>query len=118
MQISSNGGQDWTTITPVGGYPGTFNNTNSNACGLPNNSGAFTGTAAANLNWALAQFDLAAYAGQSVQLRWRFSTDGGLTDQGWWIDDIRVSHAQVPGMCMSGVDLIFANGFEAAAAAQ
>ena len=118
VQISANGGQDWTTITPIGGYPGTFNNNNTNACGFPNNSGAFTGTAAANLNWSLAQFDLAAYAGQAIQLRWRFSTDGGLTDQGWWIDDIRVSHAQVPGMCMSGVDLIFANGFEAAAAAQ
>ncbi|SFN11055.1 choice-of-anchor B family protein [Dokdonella immobilis] len=114
VQISTNGGQDWTTITPVGGYPGTFNGNNTNACGFPNNSGAFTGTAAANLSWSPKQFDLAAYAGQAIQLRWRFSTDGGVTDQGWWIDDIRVSHAQVPGSCSSGVDLIFADGFEAA----
>ena len=109
VQISTDGGSAWTTLTPIGGYPSTLTNT-GNACGFALNSGAFTGT---NLNWSEKQIDLAAYAGQSVQLRFRFGTDGGLTQEGWWIDDIRISHAQVPGICQSSNDGIFAHGFEA-----
>jgi choice-of-anchor B domain-containing protein len=112
VQISTNGGQDWTTIAPIGGYPNTFNNNNGNACGFANGSGAYSSSNSVNLNWSLQQFDLAAYSGQNVMLRWSFSTDQNLTVDGWWIDDIRVTHAQVPGMCMSGNDLIFVNGFE------
>lgn len=112
VQISSNGGQDWSTIAPIGGYPASFNGNNTNACGLPTNSGNYSGTNAANLDWSAQQFDLSAYSGQTIQLRWRFSTDGGVTADGWWIDDIRITHAQVPGMCMSSNDVIFVDGFE------
>ncbi len=46
---------------------------------------------------------LAAYAGQSVKLRWRISTDGGLTRSGWWVDDIAITNAVLPGVCAAGV---------------
>jgi choice-of-anchor B domain-containing protein len=108
VQISTNGGQAWTTLAPVGGYPSTMTHTN-NACNFPLNSGAFTGTA---LTWSQKQINLAAYAGQSVQLRWQFGTDTSQTAEGWWIDDIRVTHVQVSGMCMSSNDVIFTNGFD------
>lgn len=108
VQISTDGGQVWTTLVPNGGYPSTLAHT-GNACGIPLNSGAFTGT---NLNWSQQQIDLGAYAGQTVNLRWRFGTDGGQIAEGWWIDDIRVTHAQVPGQCTSTNDSIFVNGFE------
>jgi hypothetical protein len=108
VQISSDGGSVWTTLTPIGGYPATLTNS-GNACGFPLNSGAFTGT---NLTWTQKQIDLAAYAGQAVQLRFRFGTDGGVTEAGWWIDDIRISHAQVPGICQSSNGEIFFDGFE------
>jgi choice-of-anchor B domain-containing protein len=108
VQISTNGGQSWATLTPSGGYPSTLTHT-GNACGLPLNSGAFTGTA---LTWSQKQIDLSAYAGQSVQLRWQFGTDTSQTAEGWWIDDIRVTHVQVPGMCMSSNDVIYVNGFD------
>jgi hypothetical protein len=29
-------------------------------------------------------------AGQSVRFRWRQSTDGSVTDLGWFIDDVRI----------------------------
>jgi hypothetical protein len=45
---------------------------------------------------------LAAYAGQSVKLRWRFGTDGGATAKGWWIDDIAITNAVLPGVCSAG----------------
>ncbi|MEO8461499.1 MAG: hypothetical protein ABI451_13300, partial [Dokdonella sp.] len=106
VQISTNDGSTWTTITPAGGYPSTFTHT-GNACGLALNSGAYTGT---NLNWTHPQFDLTSYAGQTIRLRWQFATDGGLQQGGWWIDDLRVTHAQVPGSC--SIDAIFKGGFE------
>ena len=38
--------------------------------------------------------DLSAYAGQSVQLRWRLGTDRSLSREGWYVDDIRVQACQ------------------------
>jgi choice-of-anchor B domain-containing protein len=108
VQASTDGGSTWMTLTPLGGYPSTLTSS-ENACGFPAGSGAFTGT---NLAWTQKQIDLAPYAGQSIQLRFRFGTDSGVVAQGWWIDDIRVSHAQVAGICAATNDLIFASGFD------
>ncbi len=106
VQISNNGGP-WQTITPIGGYPAVMNNQNStDACGFANGQPAFTGT---DLDWESYRFDLSAFSGQ-IQLRWQFSTDGGATDQGWWLDDVTISHVQVGGACSS--EELFENGFE------
>ena len=59
--------------------------------------------------------DLAAYAGQSVKLRWLYRTDSEQARAGWFVDDIALTHAQVPGLCTTTGELIFRNGFEAAA---
>src|SRR5690606_15794712 len=32
--------------------------------------------------------DLSAYAGQSVQLRWRLGTDSSFGREGWYVDDV------------------------------
>jgi hypothetical protein len=45
---------------------------------------------------------LAAYAGQTVKLRFRFSSDGGVTGKGWWVDDIAITNAVIPGTCTAG----------------
>ena len=106
VQISNNGGP-WQTITPVGGYPSVMNNQNStDACGYPNGQPAFTGS---NLTWTNYSFDLSGFSGQ-IQIRWQFSTDGAATDQGWWVDDVSISHVQVGGICSSAE--LFENGFE------
>jgi choice-of-anchor B domain-containing protein len=108
VQISTDGGTNWTTLTPAGGYPGTIQHT-GNACSFAIGTGAYTGT---DLNWREQSIDLAAYAGQTVEIRWLFGTDTAQTAEGWWIDDLRLHHAQVPGVCVAGDELIFANGFE------
>jgi Zinc carboxypeptidase len=46
---------------------------------------------------------LAAFAGKSVKLRWRFSSDAGVTGQGWWVDDVSITNAVIPGTCSAGV---------------
>lgn len=108
VQISDDDGASWQTITPLGGYPGTIAHDN-NACDFPIGMGAYTGT---DLNWSEQQFDLGTYAGETVTVRWVFGTDTAQTDAGWWLDDVTVGHAQVPGQCMAGGDVVFANGFE------
>jgi choice-of-anchor B domain-containing protein len=107
VQISTDGGDSWQVITPTGGYPAAMNASNSDdACGFPNGQPAFTGTA---LNWTPYAFDLSAYSGE-ILLRFLFSTDEQGEAQGWWVDEIAVSHVQVPGSCRS--DRMFEDGFE------
>jgi choice-of-anchor B domain-containing protein len=109
VQISTDGGNNWQVITPTGGYPSAMNNANSSdACGFPNGQPAFTGS---DLAWKPVTFNLSAFSG-TVQVRWLFSSDGNTGGQGWWIDDVTVSHVQVPGVCSSNSDTLFVSGFE------
>ena len=41
--------------------------------------------------WQTAKYDLSAWAGKSVYLRFRYVTDGGVAQKGWEVDDIAVS---------------------------
>ena len=52
------------------------------------------------------QIDLTSLAGQSVRFRFRMGTDSTVTDEGWWIDDVRMYQCTVPA------DRIFADDFE------
>ena len=49
--------------------------------------------------------DLADYAGQSINLRFRLGTDSSVAKEGWYVDDIQING------CTS-VDAIFADGFD------
>jgi immune inhibitor A len=40
--------------------------------------------------WIDAAFDLSAYAGKSIQLRFHYLTDGGVSEKGWAIDNISI----------------------------
>ncbi len=48
---------------------------------------------------------LAAYAGQTVKLRFKLSSDGGVVRSGWWVDDLAVTNALIPGVCSAGSPL-------------
>ncbi|MBW2703237.1 MAG: carboxypeptidase regulatory-like domain-containing protein [Deltaproteobacteria bacterium] len=80
VKISNNGGQSYQLLQPNQAYP--FSDVD--ALGEPGYSGSSSG-------WVQADFDLSAYAGQTVQLRWTFASDGSETDFGWAIDDILVT---------------------------
>ena len=103
VDLSTNGGTTWTRLTPAGGYPGSIGNT-GNACGFPIAANSvFNGTSLSFTQWSIG---LAAYAGQTVRLRFRYSTDGAVNPEGWYLDDVAVSHAQVPGACSDGTILL------------
>ena len=111
LEVSTDGGGTWTSLAPNGGYPAAGTITNAgNACGYPVGTPAFGGSTSATPadETAVASFQdfsasLAAYAGQSIKLRWRFSSDGGYEVAGAFIDEIRLSS-----------DRIFFDGFEPA----
>ena len=62
--------------------------------------------------WAAKTFDLSTFAGQDVQLRWRFGSDSSGTREGWYVDDVAVtafaSLVDPTGLtiAVSGTDLV------------
>lgn len=116
MEISTNNGATWTSLAPTGGYPANFAQTTAtpiNACGYPASQGAFGGvtTVASNANpnngTAVAVFkpfaaDLSAYAGQTIKLRWRLSSDPGANFAGFFLDEVRIGN----------LDIMLRNGFD------
>lgn len=82
VQISVNGGA-WTQITPVGGYP--YRIYTNPASPFPANTYVYSGTH----DWQEAIFDLSEYSG-TARIRFLFGTDGAVTGEGWYIDDVRV----------------------------
>ena len=112
VEISTDDGTTWTRLTPSGGYPGTIDD-GGTLCGIAEGDGAFTGTS--QFAWSAHAIDLTAYAGTNVKLRWLYRTDSAQTGAGWFVDDIALTHAQVPGACTTVVDSIFASGFEPSA---
>jgi hypothetical protein len=83
VQVSTDGGATWTSLANdytrsdivAGGYPAIEAN-------LP----GFTGTGYGNM-----AFDLSAYCGKSVLLAFRYMTDWGYTDPGWYVDNIAIN---------------------------
>ena len=115
-EISTNNGASWSSLVPQGGYPTVFNTGSAgtiNACGFPNGTGIYSGVTTAGSNAdpnndtatpVFKQFSasLASFAGQSVKVRWRLSSDPGLNYAGFFLDQVRIGDA----------DTIFRNGFD------
>jgi hypothetical protein len=106
VEISTNGGSSWAPLTPTPAYGGTITST-GNSCSWATSTACYIGTSTGYpTTWQTASMNLSAYNGQTVLLRWNFSTDssGGGTgaNPGWYIDDIQITHVQVPGSCATG----------------
>jgi len=100
--------QLWNPATLSPGYNDTFRSS-TDACGYDENEPAFSGT---NLTWTKHNMDLSSYQGQDIKIRWSYSTDGSVNEEGWFLDDIEVTNTQTPAQCMTISDILFVNGFE------
>jgi len=107
VEISTDAGAHWAPIVPTGGYPDTLAQTGAppaNSCGYAASQGAFTGPAAQTLSaWTQSTHDLTPFAGQTVMLRWRMSSDPAAEFEGFYLDDIAITKAMAPASC--GADL-------------
>ena len=108
VQVSTNGGGTWTTVSPAGGYPNTITHSGNACTALSSGTPAFSSDAQL-ATWLQKSVNLSSYAGQSIRVAWRYGSDGGVNGEGWFVDDVALTHAQVPGACISS--LIFADGF-------
>lgn len=71
---------------------GSYNGRVKSGMGNPlSDRAAWTGDLDA---WTEVEVDLAPFAGQEVRVRWRLGCDGSGGDEGWYVDDVRLS---VPG---------------------
>ncbi len=70
---------------PEGGYPYTFDD----ACAPPNidNWPAWGGSSG---GWQLVTVDLSSYKGKTIRLGFRFVSDCSTTQEGWYIDNIKI----------------------------
>jgi len=105
-EISTDGGLSWSTLAPNETYPGDFSTGGGvsspiNACDYSLSQECFNGPSdnSGLTNWAQYTHNLAAYAGQTVQIRWNFSSDGGFEVEGFYLDDIQVTFASVNTDC-------------------
>jgi hypothetical protein len=115
VEISADGGATWTDLPPAGGYPSTLAETQGengtdapvNACGYPKTAGAFTGPQgnASLTPWTDYHSSLAAFSGKTVRIRWRFTSDPGSEFEGFYLDDVTISNAKLPGPCVSIVQV-------------
>lgn len=97
LEISANGGA-FTQVVPTPAYNKRFRLRTSG--GRPYNGplpGArcYTGQLA---TWTNVTFDLAAYEGQDVQLRYRFCADSTTGREGWYVDDVLVTALGTPNL--------------------
>lgn len=88
VEISADGGA-FTSVTPTTGYPKRFRTV---AGGGNPYTGPMPGQPcyAGAIPWTAQTMDLAAYAGQTIQIRFRFGSDSGTNREGWYVDDIQV----------------------------
>ncbi|MDF2610415.1 MAG: peptidase [Lachnospiraceae bacterium] len=93
VQVSTDGGSTWTSLANENtrsdlvaeGYPKIYEN-------LPGFTGYYD-------NWQQETFDLSAFAGNKVLISFRYLTDWGYNDPGWFIDNINIPEI---GLLMDG----------------
>ncbi len=72
--VSTDGGTSYTPLANANTVPGPY-------------GPSLNGTATA---FATQTFDLSAYAGQTILLGFRYVSDGGVNEGGWYVDDVTV----------------------------
>ena len=85
VYISSNSGSTWSLLTPIGGYDDNLDN----ECNY--DGGAFTGDSS---GWQTKKFNLSAYRGEEIRLKFNFCSDVNINPEGgWYIDDVKIHKA-------------------------
>jgi len=83
LEISTDG-TTWSALTPVGGYPYLIRD-GSVQGPFPAETPVWSGSH----DWEPVTVDLFEYTGP-IKLRWVFGSDGAVTAEGWYIDDVHI----------------------------
>ena len=98
VQVSTDSGSTWQRLELD--YPNTSTATqDADACEFPPSTSFFSG----NADWTEYTADLSAFVGESIIVRFEFSTDASVTRTGGWsIDDISVEAPQACATAAAG----------------
>lgn len=96
VQVSTDGGQTWTSLTTG---DTTDRHDPGAVAGVVENLPGFAGDSG---EWKTEKADLDAYAGQDILLGFRYITDGGVNEGGFWVRDIDVAGTAVPSDSVEG----------------
>lgn len=109
VEISDDDGATWAALPPAGGYPATLAQTQgesgdqapANSCGDLKTTPAFTGPLdnPGLTPWTEYKSSLASFAGRTVKIRWRFTSDPGKEFEGFYLDDIAITNAKLATSC-------------------
>jgi hypothetical protein len=106
VERSDDGGTSWRNLPPDTGYPSDFGLSNVgsgpfNACLYPASHGAFSGPSGNGgpSAWTLYSSSLAAWAGRTIQVRFRLSSDSWLEYEGFFLDDIEITDVRLAQAC-------------------
>ena len=101
LELSADGGETWETLVPDGGYGAVFNGHAHSP--QPDGTPCFADTtnAAGTIGWADCTADLAAWAGKTVRIRFRYGSDLYSTSYGWFVDAVRISPMGGTGSALS-----------------
>jgi immune inhibitor A len=85
VQVSTDDGATWKSL----------GNTNTSSSAVPEAyptiAPALPGFTGDSNGWSKQEFDLTSYAGQKVQLRFRYITDWGTSEKGFYVDNVNVT---------------------------
>jgi hypothetical protein len=100
VATEAGGFDNWTKLTTIN-YPGIMSGPQGDpACGTPgfaDGQAVFTGTSLTG--YQTFSGSLSAYANQRIRLRFLFSSDEMSNQTGWFLDDISITNAGLPGPC-------------------
>ena len=85
VEVSTNQGQTFAMLTPVGGYPYAISGWSDSP--WADGTRCFAGTG----GWQTATFDLAALAGRWIIVQFHFGSDSNTPEEGWYVDDVAVT---------------------------
>ncbi|WP_395657586.1 choice-of-anchor J domain-containing protein [Nocardioides sp.] len=96
VQVSTDGGKTWTSLstedTTSEHDPGAVGNIVSELPGFTGDSG----------EWKTETADLSAYAGKKIMLGFRYITDSGVNEGGFWVRGIDVAGTSLPSDSLAG----------------
>jgi hypothetical protein len=100
LQISTDGGMNWTTLEPEGGYPYLIR-ASSGIGPFPGETPVWSG----EHGWSEVGVDLSSYEGLTL-LRWAFGSNLSIGYEGWYIDDVRIVVPPMSAVSGGGAQVI------------
>ena len=84
VEVSTDGGTSWVQLPDMDGVT-TNNDPNGR---LVDYGGLQNGITGDSGGWTQLRFDLSAYTGSAIKLRFRYATDAGFLERGMFVDDV------------------------------